>query len=257
MSKYFRYPMPNVQALGVVSIPTCDQPDAPGLPKPVAAAVLTMTQRDDGHVMIFHDVMSAEEETQFPLCWLIEQALITGATTLVDKGEAQILLLDASQQRFFVEPKLAALFGGERAIDAAALAGNGVSESVLCRRLNIPRLGISLAEAGRLWANSPRSMREVCLGQYALADAVSRLMLWANLISTRTAEPGWFYETMLALRCWLDERERNAPALFSWGTSKPIMRAVSFAEDYRRDQDRRSAGLDSDWPVFEPNLFHS
>lgn len=258
MSEYFRYPLPAVQALGLIAVPTGEQPDAGCLlPKPVAAAVLTLTQRDDGHVMIFHKAMTAEEETQFPLPWLVEQTLIAGATTLAGTGDAQILLADAAQKHFFVEPKVAALSTGEHAVDVATLAGEGIGEVTLCQRLGIPLLDMDTAKAGRLWTGHPREVREEYLSQYALASAVTRLMLWANLMATRTAEPGWFYETMLALRCWLDERETDAPDLYAWGTAKPIMRAVSFVEDYRRDLGRRLAGLDSDWPVFEPGLFHS
>ena len=258
MSEYFRFPMPSVQSLGIVTVPVGDQPDMQrSLQKPIAAAVLTMTQRNDGHVMIFDEMMSADEEPQFPLPWLIDQALIAGATTLVGTGDAQALLVDAAQQRFFVEPKLAALSTGDHTVDVPTLVGNEIDEATLSCRLGIPWISLHPSELERIWTERSRDTHAASLGKHALAMSVSRLMLWANLMATHTAEPGWFYETMLALRCWLDGRETDAPELYAWGTSKPIMRAVSSVEDYRRDLGRRLAGRDSDWPTFEAGLFHS
>ncbi len=257
MSQYFKFPTPLVQSVGLVTVPTNEGEGASWIErKPVAAAVLTLSQRDDGHVEIVHDVMTAIDEQEFSLPWLIEQRLVLQAPTLIPAGEATILGVDAAQQRFFVEPRLAGLIFGDHALHVPAFIGEGVSEAGLCRRLGIPRLEISDAEAARVWTWYPRESRIAVLGQHALAPAVSRLMLWANLMSFQTQEPGWMYETMLALRCWLDEREGDAPDIYAWGTSKPVMRAVSHVEAYRRDLGRRLAGLESDWPRFEAGLFH-
>lgn len=258
MSQYFRYPVPVVQSLGLVSVPTGDKADVTVIErKPVAAAILTLSQRDDGHVTIVHEVVTAIDENQLPLTWLVEQELVINAPTLIGQGDAALLFADAAQQRFFREPKVAGLARSTHVVDVAALAGNGVDEAGVCRRLGIPRLDIDPVEAGRIWTWYPRDTRIAQLGIRALAQAVSRLVLWGNLMAVREQEPGWFYETALALRWWLDERADDAPELYPWGTTVPFMRAVSFVEDYRRDLARRQAGQESDWPRFEPGLFHT
>ncbi len=257
MSQYFKFSLPLIQSVGLASVATNEGAGASWIErKPVAAAVLTLRQRDDGHVEIVHDVMTAVDEQEFSLPWLLEQRLVLNAPTLVHDVEATILAVEAAQQRFFVEPKLTNLIVGDHTLNTTAFIGEGVNEAALCRRLGIPRLEIDDAEAARIWTWFPRDERIRVLGQHALGRAVSRLMLWANLMSVQTQEPGWFYETMLALRCWLDEREDDAPDIYAWGTSKPVMRAVSHVEAYRRDLGRRLAGLESDWPRFEPGLFH-
>jgi hypothetical protein len=247
-------------------VPTGDPASATWIErKPVAAAILTLSQRDDGHVTIFHEVMTAVDELEFPLPWLIEQELVAHAPTLVGDGDAALLLADAAQQRFFCEPKVAALASGAHVIDVTALAGDRVGDRIahsggeiaLCRRLGIPTCEINPAEAGRIWTWYSPETRTAQLGMRALAAATSRMMLWANLMATCHQEPGWFYETALALRCWLDERERDAPELYAWGTAKPFMRAISFVEEYRRDLTRRMAGQESDWPRFAPGTFHT
>ena len=73
----------------------------------------------------------------------------------------------------------------------------------------------------------------------------------------RNAEPGWLYEPMLAIRGWLDEREHDAPELYRWATSKPIMRAVSFQGDYHSDLALRQAGQPGNWPQFADGLFYN
>lgn len=258
MSQYFKFPMPIVQAIGLVCVPSNERDDAGWVErKPVAAAVVTLSQRDDGHVTIFHEVMNAIDEMQFPLPWLVEQELVAGAPTLVGSGDAVLLSIDSAQQRFFVEPKVQDLKTGSHVIDVTGLAGEGIGEAGLCRRLGIPLLEMGPTEANRVWTWFPHDARAAALGQQALGKAVSRLMLWANLMAACESEPGWFYETMLALRCWFDERETDAPALYGWATCKPVMRAVSFVEDYRRDLGRRLVGLERDWPEFSPGLFHT
>lgn len=258
MSQYFKFPVPTIQAIGLVAVPTNDAADAGWVErKPVAAAVLTLSQRDDGHIHVLHEVMTAVDEQQFPLPWLVDRELFTGATTLVGAGDLTLLAVDAAQQRFFVESKLLRLTHRDHTVTVTSLAGEGVGEAGLCRRLGIPHAGISERDAARIWSWYAPEDRTAMLGRHALARAVSRLMLWANLMATQAQEPGWFFETMLALRPWLDEREQDAPELYGWGTCKPIMRAVSFVEDYRRDLGRRLAGQDRDWPQFMPGLFHT
>lgn len=258
MSEYFTFPMPILQSVGLICVPTGTADDAGWIErKPVAAAVLTMSQGGDGRISIFHEVATAVDERQFPLPWLVEQELVAGVPTLVGAGDIERLAVEAAQKRFFVESKIASLHaGGDHAIDVAGLAGDGISEKGLCRRLNIPLDPISETEVERIW-NCRSDTRVIRLGRHALASSVSRLMLWANLMAMRESEPGWFYETMLALRCWVDERERDAPTLYSWGMLKPIMSAVSYVDEYRRDLARRAAGQPSDWPRFASGLFHT
>lgn len=257
MSQYFKFPMPIIQSIGLVCVSTTESADAGWIErKPVAAAVLTLSQRDDGHIHILHEVVTAIDELQYPLTWLVEHELFVGATTLVGAGDAALLVVDAAQQRFFVEPKLQSIVDADSTINVVGLAGDGIGEAGLCRRLNIPRLELSEREAARIWTWHAPDDRVATLGRHALARAVTRLMLWANLMATRHQEPGWFYETMLGLRCWLDERQADVPELYAWGTSRPIMRAVSFVDEYRRDLGRRLAGQERDWPPFGPGLFH-
>lgn len=262
MSAIFMLPTPVVQSTGFAFVPLGDPGAMSWIErKPVAAAILTLSQRDDGHMHVFAETMTAVDENQFPLTWLIEQELVAGAPTLISPTERALLVADAAQQRHFVEPKLAPLItDGEHAFDVTALAqadgSDCLDELSLLRRLGIPHKVACEAEAARVWTWYPQLDRAPVLREQALAAAVSRLMLWSNLMATRETEPGWFYEPMLALRSWLDEQEHDLPELYAWGTSKPIMRAASFVEEYRRDLSRRMAGEPGDWPRFENGLFH-
>ena len=262
MASIFKLPTPIVQSIGLICVPVGDPAKSGWIErKPVAAAVLTLSQRDDEHIHVFAETMSAVDEQQFPLPWLIEQELVTGSPTLISPAERALLITDAAQARHFVEPKIAQLMtDGEFAIDVAALAqadgGWCPDEMCLFRRLGIPHCEPSETEAARVWTWYPQADRAPLLREQALSAAVSRLMLWSNLMAVREAEPGWFYEPMLALRSWLNEQENDRPELYAWSTSKPIMRAASFVQEYRHDLDRRLAGEPSSWPQFEKGLFH-
>ena len=98
MAAMFKMPTPVVQAIGLTVVPIGDPTQIGWIErKPVAAAVVTLSQRDDGSMHVFVDTMTAVDENQFPLSWLIEQELVAGAPTLVSPSERSLLLADAAQ----------------------------------------------------------------------------------------------------------------------------------------------------------------
>ena len=116
-------------------------------------------------------------------------------------------------------------------------------------------MSLSADTAMRILTWFPREDRVGLLGEHATAAALSRLMVWANLMATRHAEPGWFYEPMLGLRSFIDECEHRMPTIYKWGTCKPVMRAVSFESAYREDLALRQAGEPGNWPAFASGTF--
>ena len=246
----------SIQALGLACVPVQDiDPALATLARrPVAAAVLTLQRRGDGHRELVATTLSDARDTEFPLPHLLEKALVAGAPAIVSAADRTVLAVEATARRYWAEPRLAALCAGNGAIEPALVAGGTlVEEAALCRRLQIPLPLVSNTEVERTWSrHAPEAAMEVALGH-----AIARLMLWAHGRAFATGEPDVFFETLLPLRDWMLDHEECWPSLKAAARSRPVMRAMSFAGEYRRYRDARDGGDGSArWISFEDGLFH-
>jgi hypothetical protein len=256
MKDGYQLPHPVIQAVGLTCVPLPEiGSDMPLGRKPVTAAVLTLSQREDGHVDVIATRLSDARDLEFPLPYLVDQALMPGALTIVSAADRAALGVEAAARRFFVEPRLVRMVTGTRVVDPLASPPfDGVDEASACRRLGIPVDRTSDADIGRLWSrHAPEPVETI-----ALARAVSRLMLWSSIEAFTLADPGPFFETMLPLRTWMNTQADAAPAIYGWATCRPMMHAVSFAGQYRGHRRRVVTGdSDTSWVSFEDNLLHT
>jgi len=245
---------PLMEAIGIACVPVEGAPAGTLLArKPLAVAVITIGMRGDGHCDANVAIVSDTRPLEFPLPVIIEEQLAIEAPTVASNADVQVLTLDATARRFFVEPRLARLARGEGLIDPVAMFGSGADERGLCHRLGIPLPTTGDAGVARSWAYVPAPAEEV-----ALMSAASRLMLWAQHAAFVAAEPDPFFEPLLALRERLFELERGYPGVKALIDCAPMMTAVSFASDYQAYRARRDAGdEDARWVRFEDGLFHS
>ncbi|MBR0553763.1 hypothetical protein [Stakelama marina] len=245
---YYQFATP-VQAIGLACVPVDHLPDVEIMARrSVAVAVVSIASDAEGRPTITASCPTAARDPEFPLPYLVNEALVAGAETIVSPADRAVLAADASARRFFVEPSLARLTSGETVIDPASLAGDIYGdEAVLYQRLHIPTLARSDASNAALWDKR----LTLPLKTAALAEAVSRLMLWAHFGAFREAEAGIFFETMLALRDWMHGQVDSAPELYGWATSRPVLRAQSFEHDYRQALKR---GQGEPWITFESGL---
>jgi len=238
-----------IQAVGLACVPVDDMPPGTSLArKPVAAAIVTIAERGDGHRDAVVKSVSDARELEWPLPVLIDDALIAGAPTIIADSDRDVLTTEAVSRRFFAEPKLGALAKGQGVIDPAAMLGERHEESALSRRLGIPGNLVPDMDVGRWWnRNAPVAVEDV-----ALTAAVSRLVLWAHFASFQSAEPDAFFETLLPLRERLMELETDHPGLKPFLASRPFHRAASFASFYREYRAKRDAGAtEARWVTFE------
>lgn len=246
-----------IQSVGLACVPVPHMP--PGevalARQPVAAAVITLQERSDGRREIISATMSDARDMEFPLTWLIDQALVAGAPTIISPDDRAVLALDAMTRRFWAEPGLAAVCDGVNAIDPCNMPGCLIGdEAALCRRLNIPNAQITDPEIARIWnRHAPEHAIDIALG-----IAASRLMLWAHGAAFAFAEPDAFFETLLPLRDWMMREEKDWPSLHRAGRSRPVARATSFASTYRAYRTARDGGGEQVRMVtFEDGLFHT
>lgn len=236
------YAPPVIQSVGLACVPIDDMPPGTALArKPVAAAVVTLHMREDGHREVMVSCLSDAREFEFPLPVLVEDALIAGAPTIITAVDRDVLRLEAAARRFFVEPTLGLLAGGEGMIDPTAMFGAGHDEVALCRRLGIAAPRISDKDVATRWRRgAPRAAEGTALG-----TAISRLILWAHGASFLSGQPDAFFETLLPLRATLIDLE----------ATRPFGRTGSFASYYREYRARRDAGDDAArWLTFEDGL---
>lgn len=229
---------PLIQAVGLASVPVVDMPaDQPALCRvPIAAAIVTLALRDDGHREIAVARHSDARAAEFPLPWLIDQALIPGAPMIVTPADAAMLTIAAMERRFWAEPRLACLMRDRSPVDPTQVGGIGVAdEAALCHRLGIPPAQVTGAEVEQSWA---RHTSEPAIDA-ALGVAVARLMLWAHGAAFAAASPEPFFETLLPLAAWLAGEAERVPSLDPLLRSRPIRRATSFASYYREYRSRR------------------
>ena len=241
-----------IHAVGLACVPVADMPPGSLLArKPVAAAVITVQERDDGHRDVLIDCMSDARDTEFPLTVLLDGALAS-APTLISPDDRALLAADATARRFFAEPRLAKLAAGEHAIDPTAMFGTA-DERALCLRLAIGAPYVSDRDVELAWSRqAPQAAEGI-----ALASAASRLMLWAHRASFETAAPDCFFEVLRPLAERLYEYEEQYPILTQLIRSRPMNRAGSFGAYYREYRAARDAGDDqAQWVTFEDNLLH-
>lgn len=247
MSSFYMPPV--IQAVGLACVPVDDMPPGTALArKGVAAAVITLAERDDGHRDVDVTCLSDARDLEFPLPVLVNDALVAGAPVIMSEGDCDVLTIDAAARRFFVEGKLGALARGEGLVDPVAMFGAEHDEAALCRRLGIPANMVEDRDVARWWN---REAPMACEG-VALTSAVSRLMLWAHGTSFLRGLPDPFFETLLPLRQRLMDLEGAYPALKTCVSSRPFHRAASFASYYREYRSRRYAGDETGrWLTFE------
>lgn len=243
---------PVIQAVGLACVPVDDMPPGTALArKPVAAAVIALSEREDGHRDVIVKTMSDARAMEFPLPVLIDDALAAGAPTILTETDCDVLTVEAAARRFFTEPKLAALAKGKSLIDPAAMFGAGHDEGALCRRLGIHAPTASDADVARWWnPNAPAAAEGV-----ALTAAAARLMLWAHGASFLRALPDAFFEVLMPLRERLMDLEKDRPGVKEVLAARPFGRAASFAGYYREYRALRDAGDESArWVTFEEGL---
>lgn len=246
-----------IQAVGLACVPVADMPASePALGRrPVAAAVIRLHAQADGHREVIATLVSDARDTEFPISWLIDQALVAGVPTIISAEDRTTLSVDAMARRFWAEPRLASVCTGANTIDPRALFGGVVGDELaLYRRLKIPTSQVPDTEVERMWSrHRPEPAMDIALGISA-----SRLMLWAHSAAFVGGEPDAFYETLLPLRDWMVDEEARSPSLHRAGRSKPITRATSFASDYLNYRAARDAGDEkATWAEFEDGLFHT
>lgn len=242
------YVPPVIQAVGLACVPIADMPPGTMLArKPVAAAIVTVTERDDGHRDALVTIVTDARDMEHPLPVLINDALIAGAPTVISQRDHDVLAIDAASRRFFCEPALGALANCQNLIDPVALFGCGHDEAALCRRLSIPTNLAPDSDIARWWnRDTPQAVEDV-----AVTVAVSRAVLWAHAIAFRSGRPDGFFETMIPLRLRLLEMENERPTLKALTSSRPFHRAASFASSYREYRVRGDAGESGRWLTFE------
>lgn len=245
---------PLIQAVGLACVPIHDLPPGSALArKPVAAAIITIAERDDGHRDVIVKCVTDAREFEWPLPVLVDGALVAGASIIITKSDCEVLTIEAASRRFFTEPKLGALAMGNTRIDPVAMFGTGHAEAALCRRLGVGADFVFDADVAQSWnRHAPMAVEGV-----ALTVAVSRLMLWAHGAAFLQGLPDPFFEILLPLRTRLLEMEPDYPALKPLLSSRPFNRAASFAEYYREYRAKRDVGDESArWLTFEDGLFY-
>lgn len=230
---FYRLPHAVVQAVGLATTALDDLPPAmiSLARRPIAAAVLRLEQASNGHCQISVRKAGALLALEQPLPCLLDTLIDPAALTVIADADMELLGIEAATRRTFAEPNLAALLDGQiDTIDPALLASgaSGTSERLLCRRLGLPMLPGAERE-GRAWRLGGLAL----IDRYALAAATTRLMLWATIAAARAAEPGLFYEPMLALHRWLTSDDTAAHPLALFARSRPMRRAIACELDYR------------------------
>lgn len=240
---------PVLQAIGLACVPVHDMPaNGPGLAmRPVAAAVITLQTRADGHREIIALCMSDANASDAPLTRLLEQAFVPEASTLISPEDRAVLSIEAVARRTWSEPRLAAICAGRGVIDPAAVCGSRAGEErALCRRLQVPASLIGPGEIERAWSRkTPEPAMDI-----ALSTAVARLMLWSHGASFIAGEPEAFFETLLPLREWMRGEEDEWPSLRQAAASRVMSWAASYAATYRRYRSAREEDDGVSWASF-------
>ena len=248
---------PLIQAIGLACVPVPGMPaDDPALARqPVAAAIVTLARREDGHREFVVARHSDARAAELPLPWLVDRSLVPGAPVVATPADVATLALDAASRRFAAEPRLAVLTAGKDLIDPCSIVGTpAADEPALLRRFGIPLVMAGDAEVERAWSrHQPDRAMDAALG-----DALARLVAWAHGAAFAAATPEPLFETLLPLHGWLVDEVERVPGLDPLLRSRPLRHAASFASHYRVYCERREAGdADAAWVTFEEGLFHT
>lgn len=233
-----------VQAIGLASVPLHDMPkDKPIAHRPVAAAIVTLQQRDDGHREIVATTMSvASDAVDTPLVTLTEQALLPTGVRLISPADRLAIAAEAIAQRRFSEPRLVELAIGARVVDPAEALGG--DEAAAFRRLQIPAVEDDAGSIEHAFVTGARRALE----QSALCIAAARMMLWAHTAGWCDSDPAPFFDTHLTIRDWIEGDPELASTLRAIAQSRPIRAATTLAPFYRQHLARRAAGdTDTSW----------
>lgn len=243
---------PVIQAVGLACVPVDDMPAGSAMArKPVAAAVVSLIERDDGQRDVTIICVSDACAMEFPLPALIDDALVARAPIIITDADRNLLAIEAAARRFFVEPNLASLAKGSATIDPVAMFGVAHDEVSLCRRLGIAASRVPDNDVARWWDRGAPTAAE----GVAMTGAVSRLMLWAHGAAFLTGRPDAFFETLVPLRERLMDIEDDRPEANAILATRPFGRTASFASYYRDYRARRDAGeKDARWLTFEDGL---
>ena len=223
-------------------------------------ALLTLRQRDDGHVQLTLSVCDHYKETQFPLANLVDDELDRASLVLASPGERANLTLAAARSRFYAESKLARVLRGERVADVTRLlpldaAGSHEErEATLAALLNAPWAPPTVPVTPDS-ASCKSAQHRARLTDQAIVRATGRLIAWCQVEAALTAEPGLFFEVMLAVSAWLDEHWTDHPVLGSAARSRPLMWAKSFQSLFREDLAARTGGTEPLWPALADGTF--
>ena len=245
-----------IQALGLITAePRIKEGDQPAEPIVVTAAIVTLRQQEDGSTQLDVARMSDAREMEFPLSWLVDQALDTGASVLVSLQELQALAVTIMRTGFFNEERLAQLLSGSMSIvDLGQIVpGEHTDEAQLARSLRLPPALSPVAHAGAP-TDEQRLACEAAATEAALSRALRRLIIWAHVSAARTAEPAFFYEVVGAIIAWIQDHEQEVPRLLPWPSCSRLSKATYRRRQYLEDLGHRQAGLPRSWPVFEENL---
>ena len=104
-------------------------------------------------------------------------------------------------------------------------------------------------------ASCKSAHRRARLTNQAIVRATGRLITWCQVEAALTAEPGLFFEVMLAVSAWLDEHWADHPVLGAASRSRPLMWAKSFQSLFREDLAAKAGGTDPVWPALEDGTF--
>ncbi len=250
-----RYRLPLViQSVGIACVPLHDMPpnDAALNRKPIAVGIVTLRAGERGKGIVTATSVSDARDMEFPLPWLVDQALESGAVVLISDEDRQILATEMLARRFWAEPKLSSVCGGANAVDPARAGIPTGDEAALCRRLSIPIPSVSDAEIQRRWSRHTPEPAETI----ALQRAVARLILWAHIEAARIAAPAPFFEMLLPLRAWMNAQTEGS-VIAGIATSRAMLRAGSFVQEWLEHERKLDAGQAHDWGEFEDGLFHT
>lgn len=243
---------PVIQAVGLACVPVDDMLPGTALARrPVAAAVITGVERDDGHREVTIQCMSDAREMEFPLPVLIDDALIAGAPIILTEMDNETLAIESASRRFFAEPTLGALAKGINLLDPVAMFGVGLEETALLRRLDVDAPAVADRDVAKCWRRDAPGTAE----SVALVSASARLMLWAHGASLLAGLPDPFFELLPPLRERLFDLEQERPGVKQLLASRAFGRAASFGSYYREYRAKRDAGDETvRWVTFEEGL---
>lgn len=235
-----------LQSIGFACVPIHGMPDDDLrlARRAVAAAVLTLQVRSDGHREVLASVVATAPSGDKTVTHALVQSLVLRAHTLVSDQERAMLAVEAMSTGHVGDARLASLCGGAAAQDPADLVGTGVAEpAALCRRLRIPTALVIDADVEQAWIKSSK----VAACDVALGNAIGRLMLWAHQAAFTSAQPDALFETLLPLREHLLDQQHVWPSYKRALGARVFAYVLNHQADYIAYRDARAAGDLVEW----------